>query len=58
MEYVYFLAKMLSEVFRERKIDFWDFLNRRIATTEWATSKTVTSSERTKDGLSNDSIVF
>ena len=39
---------------REGKNDFWDFLNRRIGTTERATKKTITSSERTKHGLSND----
>ena len=47
---------MPSEAFRERKNDFWDFLNRRIGTTERVTKKTIMSSERTRNELSNDAI--
>ena len=55
----FFLAKMPSEVFHERRNYFWDFLNLWIGTTDRATKKkTITSSERTRNGLSNDTIFF
>ena len=58
IHFAVFLAKMPSEVLGERKNDFWDFLNHPIGTTERATRKTITSSERRRNGLSNDAIFF
>ena len=58
IHFAVFLAKKPSELLRERKNDFWDILNRRIGTTERATTKTVASSKRTINGLSKDAFFF